>query len=100
MSKSLYPRPVRLSGRHIQAMLVQRSAEVINISTTGALLVVHAELSVGQSELLTLKRGAIAVQLEVRVVRVELIEPGRSHVAVAYLNVSEEMRRKLPKLAA
>jgi hypothetical protein len=100
MSKNVNSRHIRLSGRHIHALLDKYPVEVSNISLSGALLVADEPFTVGQTERLALKRGSKGLQLQVRIVRVEPAERGRWQTAVLFLNVSHDVRRMIPTLAA
>jgi hypothetical protein len=97
----LTPCAVRLPGREIQAQLDGRRVPLSNISATGALLVTTTPLPVGQTVIVTLRRGATPLTIEARVVRSVLDEQSSYwQTAVAFLNTSKWLQRIISKLAS
>ncbi|OFV90882.1 MAG: hypothetical protein A3G76_16340 [Acidobacteria bacterium RIFCSPLOWO2_12_FULL_65_11] len=81
-------RHVRVKTPAVEVRVAAEHGRLVNISATGALVHTTKALLVGRECLLTLKVSDEAVQLKVRIVRVEFLSPATTHTNVRTYGIS------------
>ena len=89
-----------MSPELIRAVLNKRPGDVLNLSTTGALIEVGGgALTVGTETTLTLVREAVQVTVTARVIRINASQRLlRWLVAVMFVDVTLEARKKISQM--
>lgn len=85
------------------ARLSGEVGDLMDVSLTGALLLMRSEVPVGGRHVLRIVVGAETLELECRAVRVRPVEhqhPAQWEVGVTFVDVTPELRRAIPSMVA